>query len=116
VVRKRGFEPLRYCYRQPLKLLKLAGTRKQTWTVSTNLEHKRAEACAPDDFFRTDSHNIRDNNPELSRRRVIRSIHARIASELTGEQRPIDKKPLDGVDDGPGKRRADEATVVAGPS
>jgi hypothetical protein len=56
LVRKERFELSRSCERQPLQLLKLAGTRRRMSPVLTDVARKWSQACARDDRIRTSSH------------------------------------------------------------
>ena len=56
MVRKKGLEPSRYCYRQPLKLVDLLCYRELTRILWTAVGQERAEANARDDSIRTNSH------------------------------------------------------------
>ena len=59
MVRKRGFEPLRYCYRQRLKLVEIACSRELKRILRTDVAQERAQpnACAD---------SIRANPPLMS--------------------------------------------------
>ena len=65
MVRKRGFEPPRSCDRQPLKLSRNIGTRRQTRAPLPVRTRSRAAVRARNDFFRTNSHTL----PQPSDRR-----------------------------------------------
>ena len=90
MVRKERFELSRSCERQPLKLLKLVRTRRQTWPVLTNVEHMRTEACARDDRIRTNSHRL-----EVAAWPRSRTWNFRQRAVGVGRSRPI--CPLPGL-------------------
>ena len=75
LVRKRGFEPLRYCYRQPLKLVRLPVPPlprkrafrifKPNWLVRLlNLSVLQAVRCSGSDLTKLDNRSL--PNPRLS--------------------------------------------------
>ena len=51
-----SFEPLRYCYRQPLKLAEPLCVLELKRIRLTDVSQERAVASGSDDFIRTDSH------------------------------------------------------------
>jgi len=56
MVRKKGLEPSRYCYRQPLTLVDLLRRCERLRILLTDPELKRTLANARNDSIRTHSH------------------------------------------------------------
>ena len=119
LVRKKGLEPSRYCYRQPLKLVDLLCRCELPRILLTDPDLKWTPANARDDFIGTNSHarwgktsacpcaNGRLMLPAISRRPIRAAVPD--ASRLDGDDRALDECGAMRVD-----RRDRRRAVVSG--